>query len=574
MNLYQSMQLGNFPLVTKSRRKLDLSNTRVTTFNVGDAVPCYVNEIYPGDTVDMRTGLVIRSSTPLMPWMDNADIELDFFFVPTRLLWSNWEKFNGASASEWDQKIKHQIPQLKAPAEGWKKGGVADHFGLPINVGQIEISALYFRAYVKIWNDWYRNQNVQKESYFNKDNDTLEMGSNGNDYVTDPHRGGILLPVNKWPDYFTSCLPSPQKGDPITITTSLAHIPIKLPAGEYIQVASNMLAAYDQQNPSPWGGAGLADGQHNITTHISSGMGVQVMSPGIDGADAAGNQARINWFGGHIRQDELNDSGIYADASQSKTAISINDLRKSFALQTLLENDAKGGTRYIEIIKAHFGVDSPDARLQRSECLGGSRIPMQNHQVVQMATSENKTPLGYTGSFTHTTDTGTKWIKSFTEHGILIGIVSVRTNQTYESGINKMFTRKDREDFYFPELQGLGEEPVKMKELYATGTPQDEEVFGFMPPYSDLKYKQNDITGEMRSKYSKPLNYYHFGNDFKAKPTLSDGFIRQGKTEFDRTLAVKAETQDQIQANFYFETTYTRVMNRYDVSDQLYNPGA
>lgn len=516
-----------------------------TTMNVGKLVPLFVDEVLPGDTFILNESIIARMTTPITPVMDNAYIDTFYFFVPNRVLWEHWEEFMGQNDnSEWTQPVEYEIPQIVAPSGGWTKGTIMDYLGIPTNVDNISVNHLIPRAYCKIWNDWFRDQNNQSNVFFNTDETTL-TGSNGNDYVTDAQLGGQCLPVAKFFDYYTGALPEPQKGESVL-----------LPLGDSAPVYGNgdpFKLIRTATNSDPMYLLGLTQTNE---TQSSKLVGLQDV--------ATGNLPTSNQLGGlgFADKDKGLNSGVYTDLTQA-TAATVNQLRQAFAIQRLLEKDARGGTRYIEMIKAHFGVTSSDARLQRAEYLGGKRIPINMMQVLQTSSTDGTSPQGNTAAYSLTSDNSSMFTKSFEEHGILMGVACIRTEHTYQQGIERMWSRKKRFDYYFPGLANLGEQAILNKEIYAQGTEEDDEVFGYQEAWAEYRYKPSRVSGAMRSNYTNSLDVWHYADNFNSLPTLSSEFIQETDANILRTLAVQDE--DQFRVDIYFSIKNTRAMPMYSI---------
>lgn len=533
------------PIINITRSRFKRPHKHSTTFNAGEVVPIDVDEVLPGDTKKLTTNAVIRMSTPIKPVMDNAFADIMHFFVPCRLLWEHWEEFNGANNSgPWAQETEYNVPQTLSPSStGWTKGTIADHMGIPTNIPGLSVNSLPIRAYVKIWNDWFRDENLQNFAYLTTD-DSTTTGTNGNDIVQSAITGGACLPCAKVHDYFTSALPEPQKGPDVL-----------LPLGDTAPVVGTGLAL------------GLTDGTNNIGLGISGDLTFAGYGPGYGATvgtaiGSPGNRAKT--YTG-VTQDPTK-SGLEADLSTA-TAATINQLRQAFQLQKMFEKDARGGTRYIEIIKNHFGVTSSDARLQRSEYLGGKRIPITVTQVLQTSSTDATSPQGNTAAYSLTVDSSESFTKSFEEHGYIITVVMVRTMHTYQQGLNKLWSRKTRTDFYMPVFANIGEQPILNKEIYAQGTTEDDEVFGYQEAWADYRYKPNMVTGEFRSNYAENggLDIWHYADYYSSLPTLGSDWIAETKNNIDRTLAVQSNVADQFIADFWFEEIATRPMPVYSI---------
>lgn len=518
-----------------------------TTFNVGNVIPILCEEVLPGDTANIDTSKVVRLQTPITPFMDNIYLDTYFFFVPSRILWEHWKAFHGENQNGyWDELVDYEVPQLTAPAgTGWTVGTIADYFGLPTGIPGISVNALPFRAYALIMNEWFRDQNVQDPLDI-PFTDATVAGVNTGTFVTDVAKGGLPYIASKYRDYFTSCLPAPQKGPDVGIGLS----------GE-ADVFGNgkALTIVDGQGKK----AGLiADSAgvgtlKNLVSAYNSNIGtVYTPGAGVDGY-VAGLPTKASGF----------DSNAYADLSTA-SSITINSLRNAFAIQKVYEKDARGGSRYIEQIKVHFGVQSPDSRQQRPEYLGGNRIPINVNQVVQQSET-GTSPLGETAAYSLTTDYNSDFTKSFTEHGYIIGLVVARYDHTYQQGIERFWSRKDRFDFYLPSFANLGEQAVLNKEIFAQGNATDEEVFGYQEAWADYRYKPNRVTGEMRSTYATSLDVWHLGDEYSSCPALSDAWMKEDKGNVDRVLTVQSSVSNQLFADILIKNKMTRPLPMHSI---------
>lgn len=514
-----------------------------TSFNAGYLIPNYIDEVLPGDTFSMSESMVVRSSTPLNPVMDNAFLDQFFFFVPCRFLWDHWKEFMGENnADYWTQKTYYTIPQvnmIQRTVEA-NKGTVADYLGLPgTEVAQTSerVNVLPFRAYVKIWNDFFRDQNTQTPAHMYIDEQVRNISfASGADssYVTTAELGKGLCPVNKFKDYFTSCLPAPQKGEAITIFDGTNT---KLPVYSDITATPQQFIVY-QQNGNTLNNVTLGtDGLGHVTSKAASTA-------------------------------DTNEAYLKLVANADVLSPTVNQLRLSFQMQKFLETQARGGSRYIEVLAAQFGVRASDYRQGRSEYLGGKRIPLGMSQVPQTGSQQDpeSSPLGHLGAFSQTNSGGHMFTKSFEEHGYIIGVCCVRTAQTYSQGVERLWTRKQLEDFYFPVYANLGEQPVYRKEIYYTGTPAgDDTVFGYQEHWAEYRYKPSRTSGYMRPNVTGSLATWHYGVNFGSAPVLNSAFIVQGQDEIDNTLAVSSDSVHQFFADFYFDLKTTRVMPMYSV---------
>lgn len=577
MNRESEAHFSHLPQINIKRSKFNRPITHKTTMNAAQIIPIYVDsDIMPGDTVQIDMGAVIRESTPIAPVMDNAYVDIMGFFCPHRLVWSHFKEFWGENTlTAWESEIEYEIPTVKAPEGGWEKGSLADYFGIPTKIGGptelnpngLEVNALPGRAYCKIFNDWFRDTALQDGVMFNEDETTL-TGKNGSDAnydkITDTQLLAAPLKACKYHDRFTSALPEPQYGPsvklPIVAEDSKAHVmtygmgePYKddwLSEGggtSLLWVNSNQ--AGKETEDRTWSSVTT----NNLTTTPFPAQGAGITILGGTGTGTSGNANPV----------PLN---LYADLGIINTAITIQELRQSIALQEFYEALARGGNRYIEIIKAIFDVNSSDARLQRSEYLGGMRRPINMDQVLQTSgTASEPTPLGNTGAFSMTALKEYVFEKSFEEHGTLMIMAIIRTDHTYQQGLHPMWSRRKREHFYNPYFANLGEQAIKNKEIYCQGTATDEEVFGYQEAWSEYRYGQSMVTGAMRSNYDQSLDIWHYADYYESLPTLSDEWIEETQKNIDRTIAVQSDLENQFICDFYFDANYIRPMPVYSV---------
>lgn len=531
---------GNIPTKDIRRSKFKTPHRHLTTFNTGDLIPIYRKEVLPGDTISINESFVVRMTTPIAPVMDNAWIDTYYFFVPNRLTWEHWREFMGENNEDaWTQQVEYTVPKTVAPEGGWVKGSIASYLGARINTDNIWIDSHYLRSYALIFNEWFRSENVSEPAEVTI-TDADSTGSNGTDYVTDIQLGGMPAKAVKYADYFTRALPSPQKGPDVL-----------LPIGE---MSGNIIG--NEIKPYASGYTTTLD-NNLIGKHI-----------GISNINDA-NYMRIN--GGAYGEDEDGNISKLADSKaiglgveiDGATAATINQLRQAFAIQRMAELDARSGSRYIEMIAAHFGVHSPDARLQRPEYIGGKRVPINIADVVQQSSTDAVSPQGNVAGYSKTIDTHEGFTYSATEHGIIMGIAVVRTEHTYQQGIERCLTRQKKLDYYFPVLANLGEQYIKNREIYAQGTDEDEEAFGYQEAWAEYRYNVNRITGELNSDYATPLDIWHYGDDYSQLPTLSNDWLSETDVNVQRTLAI--QDQDQWIGDFYFDEVDIRPMPIYSV---------
>jgi hypothetical protein len=500
----------NFSQVPKAnieRSTFDRSHGLKTTGDADLLNVLYVDEVLPGDTFKMKANLFGRLATPINPIMDNLYLDTFFFFVPSRLVWDNFKKFMGEQEDPGDS-TDYTVPQRTG---GTSTNLLHDQMGLPMGV-TATYNVLPFRCYWAIFDSWFRDQNLQNSAVPLKTDSGTDIISNTTDYNWyEPTKRG------KRHDYFTSCLPWTQKGDNVTIplgsTADIAH-----------DAADNI----------------------NLGVYSTVNAGYTVMDTGAAYLNAdAGTASSAN--------------KLYADLSTA-TGATINGWRQAFQIQKFLEKDARGGTRYIEKVYSHFGVTSPDARLQRPEYLGGSSQPINVNPVPQTSSTDATTPQGNMSAFGTVSDRNSGFTKSFTEHGYIIGLWNVRADITYQQGLERMWSRSTQYDFYFPTFAHLGEQAVLNKEIYAQGTADDDNVFGYQERYAEYRYKPSKITGAFRSTHASSLDPWHLSEEFSSLPTLSASFI-ESNTPLDRAIAVPAEPH--LILDCFFDLKCTRPMPVY-----------
>lgn len=556
---------GMVPSKNIKRSSFKKPHSHKTTFNTGDIVPIYAEEVLPGDTAKIHTASLVRMLTPINPVMDNAWMDTYYFFVPRRLLWQHWKEFMGENTNDaWTQTTEYQIPQVTAPEGGWQKGTIAEKI-TGIQGREFSMDALYFRAYVAIFNEWFRNENITEPAELSLGDATTE-GSNGGDYVTDLQKGGKMAKAVKYADYFTRALPEPQKGPDIYLPLGTSA-PLNI-AGEYIQAGGDGknlgMVSWGATEPNEYAFSGLVVRETgNVETWLEKeGSEIFSHTTAPIGTIPRDSYLGVTPDGRYSGLRAQIPENAYADLSKA-TAATINQLRQAFAVQRMYEVDARGGTRYTEILRAHFGVVSPDARQQRPEYLGGKRVPINITQVIQQSATDATSPQGTAAAYSLTIDNHDDFTKSFDEHGIIMGLAVIRTEHSYQQGLNRRFSRKNRTDFYFPELANIGEQYIKNKELFVQGTSEDEEAFGYQEAWAEYRYSTNIVSGELNSDYATPLDSWTYADDYSQLPTLSDEWIRETDINVARTLAI--QNQDQWIADFYFDETWVRPMPIYSI---------
>lgn len=546
------------PSAKIQRSVFDRSHGYKTTLDEGLLIPIMVDEMLPGDSFKVNFSTFGRLATPLVPFMDNVYMDIQAFFVPNRLVWDNWKAFNGEQKNPRDS-TDYKVPKLESPATGFKVGSLGDYFGLPTSTKQkVLVSELPFRAYALIWNEWYRDENLQDSVEFltgdaaNVGGDIAVLqGESSKKYANFAEM--MPLPRGKRHDYFTSCLPWPQKGDPVAVNSASV-----VGDGGPLLLTDGKLGESNSWFPN----------KPFLLTISDTNMKACVKDIGPEGYKLPQKMnSPITDNGGELwgipTMEELSKVGL-TSAGLSVSPITINDLREAFAIQRLMEQDARGGTRYTEIVRSHFGVVSPDARLQRPEYLGGTSTRININPVAQTSgTPEtgNDTPQGNLAAYGVFGDNG-GFNYSATEHGYVIVLASIRADLNYQQGLSRMWSRSTRFEFYWPALANLGEQAVLNQEIYADGSEKDSQVFGYQERWAEYRYFPSQITGKMRSTDPTPLDMWHLAQKFTECPTLSADFIEE-RPPIDRVIAVKDEPHFLL--DVWFDMKCARPMPVYSV---------
>jgi hypothetical protein len=532
VNRNNERRFSQIPKMNVSRSKFIRKQDVKFTMDAGKLVPFYVDEVLPGDTFSVDTAGICRMSTPIYPVMDNCYLDVYYFYAPMRILWEHAKEFFGENNTDaWTQTTEYTIPKIKIGAPRIKdasplENSILDYMGIPTKVikkgetKDFKINALPVRAYVKIWNEWFRDQNIDNPAV-NKTDDAeygysdQEENETKDETLKQAYKGGRPLWVNKFHDYFTSTLPSPQKGEPTLI-------PIN--GNAMVRGYANKEVTKELNETVYFNGTGTG-----ATPYITSEWGTGKSPVAVNGATANGGSEKANLFLG-------------ADLS-SVTGATINNLRQAFAIQQFMEADARGGTRYREIISNHFGVDIDDKTVQIPEYLGGQRYMINVSQVVQTSATDTTSPQGNAAAISVTPFTENSFTKSFQEHGYVIGICCIRNDNTYQQGLERMWSRSEKYDFYWPEFAHLGEQAVLNKEIFAQGTEDDKKAFGYQEAYAEYRYKPNRVAGLFRSNAMQSLDSWHYADYYTKLPTLSQDWLASDKENINRTLAVQNQPQ-------------------------------
>lgn len=519
MNRNNERRFSQIPKMNISRSKFIRKQDVKFTMNAGELVPFYVDEVLPGDTFSVDTAGICRMSTPIYPVMDNCYLDVYYFYAPMRIVWNHAKEFFGENNTDaWKQKTEYTIPKIEIRTGEQTKDipqedSILDYMGIPTKIGQskiLEINALPIRAYVKIWQEWFRDQNIDNPAVLKTGDEKVIYSRYVENQTKDKtleyaESGSKTLWVNKFHDYFTSALPSPQKGEPTLIPMS-GNAPVSLYDSSELE---NKV-----KTDSAWNSGTYLYKESNNTSSITVNKGSTAEMLGVMGVELSGIQAAT-----------------------------INNLRQAFAVQQFMEADARGGTRYREIISNHFGVNIDDKTVQIPEYLGGQRYMINVSQVVQTSATSNTSPQGNAAAISVTPFTENSFTKSFQEHGYVIGVCCIRNDNTYQQGIERMWSRTEKYDFYWPEFAHLGEQAVLNKEIFVQGTEDDEKAFGYQEAYAEYRYKPNRVAGKFRSNAGQPLDAWHYADYYTKLPTLSQDWLASDKANINRTLAVQNQPQ-------------------------------
>ena len=556
MNRNNERHFNNVPQTHVSRTRFKRDQNILTTFDSGKLIPFYVDEVLPGDTFNVSTAAIIRMTTPKYPVFDDAYIDFYYFYCPNRILWDNFKRFMGeADDAPWMPTKTYKVPSIKIVND---KGGavrpypdansILDYMGVPTNiiktgeVGEVDVNALPVRAYVKIWNEFFRDQNVGNPAVFNTGDEDIEYAAGGGDEssINDEKHlkyaisGGYCLPVNKFHDYFTSCLPYPQRGPEVTIAQT-GNAPVRAYTGSELSDRKTGTGFFNNEYNN-----GMVNHTYIAFTNEGTKFTVNRNNNGNTAQTLGGEYIELMTQGD---ADFLN-TWLGTDLSTIEAA-TINQLRQAFAVQHYYEALARGGSRYREQVRALFGVSISDKTVQVPEYLGGGRYHVNMNQIVQTSGQEtdNGTPIGETGAMSVTPINESSFTKSFEEHGFVIGVMCVRHDHSYQQGLERFWSRSDRLDYYFPQFANIGEQPVKKKEIMATGQATDDETFGYQEAWADYRMKPNRVSGKMRSNAEGTLDFWHYADNYENVPTLSQEWMKEGKNEIARTLIVQNEPQ-------------------------------
>lgn len=601
MSRNQVSRFSLAPVVQAPRSTFDLSHDHKTSMNVGELISLgWPLQILPGDTFKVKTSKVARMQTLKTPIMQDIILDTYWFFVPNRLVWTHFKEFMGENnESAWIPEHSYTVPQIEAPDGGWSVGSIADHMDIPPLVDGLSINALPFRGYALIANEWFRSEVVQDPLVIETGDSTV-IGTNGTNYISDTAKGGMPFIVNRTFDMFSGATLAPQKGEPVSLSIlndQQATLPVYtqgMPNSVFWDTSVAATSAntrykaavqnsypimFDTKNadlsssspyiyPKIFLANSLTD-TGSVTDQLANAtdntVGLFGSTTGLGTGSAYTNTKLKDLADSTSAWNSITPVNLVANAQQMLQYITVNDLRQAFQIQRFMEREVYSGSRYIEVLRAHFGVTAYDAVLQRPEYLGGSRVPLNIRQITQTSQTTESSPMGDVAGMSVTADTHYDFEKSFTEHGYLFGFIVARYNHVYQQGVPRDAFRKTKYDWFWPEFNSLGNFGIYNGELYATGTDTDKEIFGYQEAWYDYRHVKSTISGMMRSVSNSGLDTWHLADKYTELPTLSAGWLKEDKTNVDRVLTVTSAVSDQIFIDVHMDIKATRPMTAYSI---------